>query len=326
MSNENREEVSESHNYGKETVGALLHRERVTRRISVQRVAEDLKFNEEYLVAIEESRYKDLPAIPYVRVYIRTIAQYLSLDGEELLERFAKEMQVEFPDPEKERHDTMRISIQNEKKGINWIGPLIGLAIVVVVVVVYIQITNNRMKAEENSIEVPTEKVDTAGDTTTQQVVDTISEVENKTTAPVVVPQVVDTTPKESVLSDEAEVTGSSDDTAQLVSEIEKVTDTISIYPLDSLKLTIGIEKDSSVVQVIKGGVKVFNSIITAGNSKTFSGTDPIYVKVGRNGVVSYSLNGKPVVAQGGGWTAYAKFTCEKGYHKSNSTEWRDAR
>lgn len=325
MSSENREEVTESHVYGKETVGALLHRERVTRRISVQRVAEDLKFNEEYLVAIEESRYSDLPAIPYVRVYIRTIAQYLSLDGEELLDRFAKEIQIEFPDPEKERHETMRISIQSEKKKSNWIGPLIAVVVVIVVVLFYVNIRQRNVEAEENKIEVPTEKSDSTKNVSDSTLLDSATSSTDKVPAALAT-VITDTTGNIDTVASSVEKEELLPDTTSSAVESKMESESVSAYPLDSLLLTIGVTKDSSVVQVVTGRKKVFNSVLSKGDSKIFTGTEPIFVKVGRNGVVSYNLNGKSVTETGGGWTAYAKFTREKGFVKSNIDEWNSAR
>lgn len=329
MSSENREEVTESHTYGKETVGALLHRERVTRRISVQRVAEDLKFNEDYLVAIEESRYKDLPAIPYVRVYIRTIAQYLSLDGEELLDRFAKELQVEFPDPEKERHDTMRISIQNEKKSYNWVGPLIGGIIVLAIVAFYVTTRNRGVDSEENTVIVPTtETVDSATDSTLK----TPETIKSDTNAEI---PVKDSSNDASALenSERGAAPDENDSVQVATTEVENSVDSSVVtnekslsLPLDTLALTIGITKDSSFVQVITGGRKVFNNILSQGKTYSISGTDPIFVKVGRNGVVSYTLNGAPITGTGGSWVSYAKFTRKNGFTQSNKVEWGAAR
>lgn len=329
MSNDNREEIKEMHPHGKETVGALLHRERVTRRISIQRVAEDLKFNEEYLVAIEESRYNDLPAIPYVRVYIRTIAKYLSLDGEELLDRFSQEIHMDFPDPEKERHDTMRISIQREKKRTNWIGPVVGGIVVLAILVYFISTRSSNIENEENQIDPTTDttQVDSAKglqtpvidtiDTTASAIeVNTVKEVQQEVVTNIATPEV------------EAVDTARDSVSALTASHVEKEGDeqikTLS-YPLDSLFVTISVSSDSSFVQVIKDRRKVFNSVMSTGVNKSFSASSPIYVKVGRNSVLSYAINGVPVSVEGD-WMTFIKFSKENGAQRSNQAEWNAAR
>lgn len=318
MSNETREEMTETHTYGKETVGALLHRERVTRRISVQRVAEDLKFNEDYLVAIEESRYNDLPAIPYVRVYIRTIAQYLSLDGEALLERFANEIQVEFPDPEKERHDTMRISIQDEKKSRNWIGPLVGVLIAAVLAFFFIRSQSNKVEEGENQI-VPTVDSVKTDDTTK---VDTVNSSPVTVKTPIETPVEVDTVKK--IIEETTTVTETPAETTTPEVSTPK-ENAASAFPLDSLVLDIAVTKDSSFVQVITGKRKVFNGLIKKGEKKIFRSETPIFVKVGRNSILQYHLNGAPVSVSGD-WKAYSKFSKEKGFEKSSEVQWAAAR
>lgn len=321
MSSDHRDETNtESHNHTKETVGALLHRERVTRRISVQRVAEDLKFNEEYLVAIEESRYKDLPAIPYVRVYIRTIAQYLSLDGEALLDRFAKEIQMEFPDPERERHDTMRISIQEEKKNNNWIGPLMVVIIIGIIMAYFIGTRSNRIEKGENIIADSTAVKDTVVDDS----VGSLPIIKDTVPTDVVIPPV--TEPVDTPLVDtvaKISVKEAAIDTTKVI-EDTLINNGVA-YPLDSLVLKITITDASSFVQVITNKRKVFNAELKAGEAKTFSSKEPIYVKVGRNSVVSYSLNERAIPIPGG-WAVHSKFTRESGYRPSNRAEWNSSR
>ena len=69
----------------RDRVGDILRKERITRRITVETIAKDLKLNVKYIKALEASEYEALPADPYVRVYLRSLAKYLSLDSEEIL-------------------------------------------------------------------------------------------------------------------------------------------------------------------------------------------------------------------------------------------------
>ena len=71
-----------------ERVGDLLHKERITRRITIETMAKDLKLNVGYIKSIEANNFDDLPADPYIRVYLRSIASYLSLDPEVIIRRY----------------------------------------------------------------------------------------------------------------------------------------------------------------------------------------------------------------------------------------------
>ncbi len=119
---------------GVETVGETIHRERLTRNIQIETVAEDLKLKIEYIRGIEESDYSDFPVMPYIRIYIKTIAEYLEINPDELLERFSEEQNLTVPDPENERRDTISVRVQGEKKQ-NPIWPIIFMVTGIVIII-----------------------------------------------------------------------------------------------------------------------------------------------------------------------------------------------
>ena len=45
-----------------------------------------------YLKAIEDGRFKDLPGLTYASGFVRSYADYLGLDGEEMVRRFREEI------------------------------------------------------------------------------------------------------------------------------------------------------------------------------------------------------------------------------------------
>ncbi len=88
---ENQGAQNAAHNAG---VGPLL-------RASRQRVGEDLgdvaamlRIRFPYLEAIEEGRFADLPGQTYAVGFVRTYAEHLGLDGEEVVRRFKSELAV----------------------------------------------------------------------------------------------------------------------------------------------------------------------------------------------------------------------------------------
>ena len=78
-------------NEREDRVGDILRKERITRRITVETIAKDLKLNVNYIKALESSEYESLPAEPYIRVYLKSLTKYLSLDSESVLLQFHKE-------------------------------------------------------------------------------------------------------------------------------------------------------------------------------------------------------------------------------------------
>lgn len=73
-------------------VGSLLRACRLRAGVSVADAAEVLNIRRSYLDAIEEERYGDLPRGPYAAGFVRGYAEYLGLDGGEIVRRFKAEM------------------------------------------------------------------------------------------------------------------------------------------------------------------------------------------------------------------------------------------
>jgi len=73
-------------------VGMDLKTARESAGVELRRVAQDLRIREDYLRAIENSRYADLPGIPYALGFVRSYARYLRLDPVDMVSRFKKEI------------------------------------------------------------------------------------------------------------------------------------------------------------------------------------------------------------------------------------------
>lgn len=73
---------------GPGAVGDLLRASRLRHGQELADVARTLRIRTVYLQAIEDSRYEDLPGMVYAIGFIRSYADHLGLDGEQLVERF----------------------------------------------------------------------------------------------------------------------------------------------------------------------------------------------------------------------------------------------
>ncbi|NCN45400.1 MAG: hypothetical protein COU63_01610 [Candidatus Pacebacteria bacterium CG10_big_fil_rev_8_21_14_0_10_36_11] len=67
------------------TVGELLKLEREKRHISRSQLAQEIRVKEVFLHALEENRFKDLPAAVFVKGYIKAYARILQFDPEPML-------------------------------------------------------------------------------------------------------------------------------------------------------------------------------------------------------------------------------------------------
>ncbi|HKF71961.1 MAG TPA: RodZ domain-containing protein [Stellaceae bacterium] len=92
------------------SVGALLRQARQGFGREVGQIGAALRIRSAHLQAIEDGRYEDLPGGTYAIGFIRTYAEYLGLDGPEMVRRFKQEIEgqefkndLSFPMPVSER-------------------------------------------------------------------------------------------------------------------------------------------------------------------------------------------------------------------------------
>ena len=93
------------------TVGMQLREARQGFGRDLRQVGSALRIRAAYLEAIEEGRWDELPGAPYAIGFIRTYADYLGLDGVEMVRRFKQETEglelrrdLNFPVPLTERN------------------------------------------------------------------------------------------------------------------------------------------------------------------------------------------------------------------------------
>lgn len=73
-------------------IGDILRRVRVHRGEDLESISEYLRIRPNFLYALENSRYEDLPADAYVIGFLRTYSLYLGLDGKGAIDQYRREM------------------------------------------------------------------------------------------------------------------------------------------------------------------------------------------------------------------------------------------
>lgn len=73
------------------TAGEVLVAQRAKKHISLDKAAQNLHIKKEHLEAIEKGNWSILPEPPFVRGFIRSYAQYLSLDAKHILALYRRE-------------------------------------------------------------------------------------------------------------------------------------------------------------------------------------------------------------------------------------------
>lgn len=257
-----------------DSTGEILRKERIKRRISIDTIARDLKINQRYIKALESGDKGNLPATPYVRVYLRSIAKYLMLDSQQLLAQFYREYGItsEFRDGSE-----TKLEVSMRKKQAGRPAPslaLLVLALVVIAGALLVARLGLRVSGTDSGAypaEVPSPDPDS-------------------------LPGALD---DEDLLLVPPDTLGAAE-TSSVVGEIveENTEDVAAVEsraaPPGKLRLTIRAVDDSVWVQVFSDGTS-WRNFIHPGNIRAFSARDSFNVRAGNNANLRYTLNGKPL-------------------------------
>ena len=69
-------------------IGPTLREARVRRKLTLTQVSDDTRIRIKYLQALEDEDFEVIPGITYVRGFLRTYAEYLSLDADVIIGEF----------------------------------------------------------------------------------------------------------------------------------------------------------------------------------------------------------------------------------------------
>ena len=83
------------------SVGSILRRCREFSHISIEEAAEATKIGKNYLRALEDNRFQDLPSPAYLKGFLKTYATYLGLQTEELIQLVAQQENAFPAEPQK---------------------------------------------------------------------------------------------------------------------------------------------------------------------------------------------------------------------------------
>jgi cytoskeletal protein RodZ len=245
-----------------EKVGDILRKERITRRIALETIAKDLKLNVKYVRALESNDYNDLPAAPYVRVYLRSLAKYLLLDPDDILKKFYTECGINDDKLGKDSDTKINVSMANEEKKSESKPWLIIFAIIVALALISLI---------ANKINDPSSGHKKAVSDTT------------KTQSPAANPGEIN---EDSLLGSVIPHEAKAEDTSKPKEVKAEVKDT------SSMTLEIKATKDSVWVQVFADGVS-WKNWIKPGAMRKSTAKDSFNVHVGYSSMLQYTFNGK---------------------------------
>lgn len=293
MSEKNESDVSSSVPEAKELVGDILRKERITRRITVETIAKDLRLNVRYIKSLEASEYPELPADPYVRVYLRSLAKYLGLKPEEIIKKFYEERGMTLEPLQKDASQKIEINVAKKETQKN---PMLIVAIVLIALLAGFTLISNKHRIS-SSAGASLAKIKTPADTAKKKANDSIIDDSMYSGAPV--------QPAEST----GVTAGSKDSTQKAIAtktgkDSDLQTRATSAVKVDSLSFKLSVLRDSVWVQVFSDG-QSWKNYLHKGQTKQFMARDSFNIHVGNNTAMSYRVDDKPLKIKGRGVVAF---------------------
>ncbi|WP_051318387.1 helix-turn-helix domain-containing protein [Cohnella thermotolerans] len=279
-------------------LGLLLRKAREQRGYTLDDIQEATKIRKRYLEAIEEGDYKVLPGSFYVRAFVKTYAETVGLDAEEVLRLYHKELPKP-PAPETTAPEAMvkpksRSVQHNDRWGKIAVTLLMWLFPILIIAIVYIYWVQHPGSKAENS------------DRLTQITTDTASPSPSFSASPSSTPSA---TPSGSAPASESTTPSPGATTLTLTKKSGNV-DYYDVAPAGTthqLKIVLSSKSWVGVQENSKSGKYVFNGSPEGGETLTFDLTGPLYVNVAHANVVEITID--DVLVDDGDGRGSKKFT-----------------
>ncbi|MCE5168125.1 helix-turn-helix domain-containing protein [Paenibacillus profundus] len=117
-------------------LGQLLKKARLEKGLSLDDVQEATKIRKRYLEAIEEGDYKVLPGSFYVRAFVKTYAETVGLNPDEILQYYRNDIPATEPETNSEPIIRKKRSVQHSDRFGRWATTLLMWAFVILIFVI----------------------------------------------------------------------------------------------------------------------------------------------------------------------------------------------
>nr|WP_275983852.1 helix-turn-helix domain-containing protein [Paenibacillus hamazuiensis] len=122
----------------------LLKKARVERKISLDDLQEVTKIRKAYLEAIEEGNYKVLPGNFYVRAFIKSYAEAVGLDPNEVVRMYQNVIPAPAPEANIETMTKPRVSSRNTERFSKWASNIMMISFVILILgIIYYYVNAN---------------------------------------------------------------------------------------------------------------------------------------------------------------------------------------
>lgn len=280
-----------------ETVGALLRRTRLAKKQDLRDIASYLCIRYQFLDALEEGRYKELPGEAYANGFIRSYASYLGLNAPDVITQYKRE----FFEQTKKENASYTMSAQEAENIVP--APKVLLFSVVLFLVAFCWWQSSSKKDEE-ALPVVVEPVDSI--TVVDQsypLIEENNEVEKtteneKSSETLSVPPVPPVKPEYTEAADTQEVQAVQED----YEEQKEKTEEPKIYGQKNKNHRLVLRaKEETWVEVTRGETLLFSRLLNKDDQYWVSADNPeeLMLKTGNAGGLEIYCDGKLTQALG---------------------------
>lgn len=269
-------------------LGDLLRNARLEKGLSLDDIQELTKIRKRYLEAIEDGDYKVLPGNFYVRAFVKTYAETLGLDPEEISQMYKSDI----PEPISESvsvepiiQKRRRSERQRQANASKWItSVLMWLFLILIAVVIYFFYIGNAKTDGE--------KVDTDTNITQEKTPPSTDQTgTGKGTGEGTTPET--TTPEVTQPPAEPEVAAPTLVPSGKIGKANKViVQTTSTEPIKVEITATGGNSWLNVYKKVYKGEELFNGNVTDGTTQTFELGEGLYIRLNRPDYLEIKVNG----------------------------------
>jgi cytoskeletal protein RodZ len=268
-------------------LGRLLSEARAAKGVSLAEVEAKTRIRQKYIEALENGSFTDLPRGAVARGFLRTYADYLGLDAEELVQLYAQESgdtesEVPMAEPGKPRYVDYRpleVELHDSRPALGWLRWVVALLVVLVLAAVVWWIFGRGLATGWSSLAFWAEPTSTptATNTPTPWVV---------TATPSTVPtaSAVLATPTSDLLLLPTPTLPATITSTPLPTATPEIVAEIAMTMTVNQRAWVRVDVDGEVVQ---------EGILEQGESRFWNAAESVVVRTGNAGGVSLVLNGE---------------------------------
>ncbi len=249
-------------------VGETLRKERERQRMTIQEIEEGTSIRASYIEAIESGEYDKMPGRVYAKGFIKNYANFLNLNGDEIVKQFMEEVKpavepVKVEDvAEEKKSKTFSVSGRRLEE----VGSKISANHLVAAIMVIALLIGGFFYVNSSS--------------------------------GVEVAQVDTTKPKE-VTQVPTETVAPAPESAPVTENVVTTPVSAAPAPVDGVNLQATFSGDCWIMVSADGAI-IYEGIMTAGQSAEWKGNQNVSVRMGNAGAVDFVMNGQNIGKLGG--------------------------